>query len=488
MFDQLKRLGAETAIYGVSTIVGRFLTFLLVPFYTNVLPSTSDYGIVATVYAYVAFVNVIYGYGMESAYFRYASALEIGDARQNFSTPFISLVLTSLTFSSFLHLLSSPLADLIGIGQSHARLVSYAAWVLFFDTVCVLPFASLRLQNRARHFAAIKLLNIASNVLLNVVLLLKFKLGVEGIFLSGVISSGLTFVFLLPVIAKQFQLEFHSGLYKHLLRFGLPLVPAALAGIALQVIDRPILKALTDDSTVGIYQANYRLGIFMMLVVSMFEYAWRPFFLQTMREPNAKQIYARVMTYFLLAAAFVFLFFSLFISDLVRIRVFGYHLIKQEYWSGLPIVPVVLLAYIFTGINTVLVAGVHIQKKTYIFPYTTGFGALVNIAGNYFLIPILGMMGAAIATLLSYMAMAAAMFVAVQSFYHVDYELNRIGKLALVTLLIFVVYSLLALEPGAAPALLFKFLLFVAFPTLLLISRFFNSGELDFLKRLSRVK
>ncbi len=116
MFDKLKRLGTETAIYGISTIVGRFLTFLLVPFYTNVLPSTSDYGIVATVYAYIAFLNVIYGYGMESAYFRYASALEIGNAKQNFSTPFLSIFITSLVFSTVLHLLSAPVASLMGIG------------------------------------------------------------------------------------------------------------------------------------------------------------------------------------------------------------------------------------------------------------------------------------------------------------------------------------------------------------------------------------
>src|SRR3989304_3524162 len=114
MFEKLKRLGAETAIYGISTIVGRFLTFLLVPFYTNVLPSTNDYGIVATVYAYIAFLNVIYGYGMESAYFRYASAMEIGDPRQNFSTPFVSIFFTSLIFSGAVHFLSTPVADLIG--------------------------------------------------------------------------------------------------------------------------------------------------------------------------------------------------------------------------------------------------------------------------------------------------------------------------------------------------------------------------------------
>lgn len=484
MFDKLKRLGAETAIYGVSTIVGRFLTFLLVPFYTNVLPSTSDYGIVATVYAYIAFLNVIYGFGMESAYFRYASGLEVGDARQNFSTPFLSLFVTSLIFSSFLHLLSGEVAGVIGVGESHASLVRYGSWILFFDTICLIPFASLRLQNRAKLFASIKLFNIVSNILLNVILLLKFKLGVEGIFLSGLFSSALTFFVLLPIISKQFHLGFHRALYRQLLRFGLPLIPAALSGIAIQVIDRPILKALTDDSVVGIYQANYRLGIFMMLVVSMFDYAWRPFFLTTAKDQNAKEIFSRVMTYFLLIAAFIFLFFSFFIGDLVRIRVLGYHLIKQEYWSGLSIVPVVLCAYIFTGMNAILVAGVHIQKKTSILPYTTGLGGLVNIGGNYLLIPLIGMMGAAVATLLSYLVMASALFVIVQRFYPVQYEARRIATIAVVTIFLFAVYSTLNFESFHSLAIPLKVLLLIALPILLLVFRFFDRAELASLKRL----
>jgi O-antigen/teichoic acid export membrane protein len=484
MFEKLKRLGAETAIYGVSTIVGRFLTFLLVPFYTNVLPSTSDYGIVATVYAYIAFLNVIYGYGMESAYFRYASAIEIGDVKQNFSTPFISLFLTSLVFSAFLHLFSAPVGDLIGIGSSYAVLVRYSAWILFFDAVCLIPFASLRLQSRAKLFATVKIVNIVSNILLNVVLLLKFRLGVEGIFISGFASSALTFFILLPVIRKQFRFNFHRDLFRHLLRFGLPLIPAALSGIAIQVIDRPMLKALTNDSVVGIYQANYRLGIFMMLIVSMFDYAWRPFFLTSAKEENAREMFSRVMTYFLVGASFVFLFFSFFIGDIVRIRVFGHYFIKPEYWSGLSIVPIVLCAYIFTGMNTVLVAGVHIEKKTHILPYTTGAGAIVNVVSNYLLIPPLGMLGAAYATLFSYMVMAGSLYVIVQRFYHVPYEYRRIVTIAIVTAVLFAVYSWLNLTGASVSSLLLKALLVLAFPILLLGSKFFEPNEITSLKRI----
>jgi len=483
MFDKLKRLGTETAIYGISTIVGRFLTFLLVPFYTNVLPSTSDYGIVATVYAYIAFLNVIYGYGMESAYFRYASALEIGNAKQNYSTPFLSIFLTSLVFSTFLHLLSAPVASLIGIGPGYAILVRYAAWILFFDAICLIPFASLRLQNHAKLFASIKILNIVSNILLNVLLLLKFRLGVEGIFISGLVSSGLTFLLLLPTIRRQLQLEVHRDLFKHLLRFGLPLVPAALSGIAIQVIDRPILKALTNDGVVGIYQANYRLGIFMMLVVSMFDYAWRPFFLTTAKEENAKEIFSRVMTYFIVGASFIFLFFSFFIGDIVRIHVLGHYFIKPEYWGGLSIVPIVLCAYVFTGVYTVLVAGVHIEKKTSILPYTTGAGAIVNVVCNYLLIPPLGMLGAAYATLFSYMVMAIALYVSVQRFYFVAYEFRRLVLTVIVTGLLFLLFLWIGLGGISISSFIIKALLLLAFPILLFVFKFFDSRELAALRQ-----
>jgi O-antigen/teichoic acid export membrane protein len=487
MFDKLKRLGAETAIYGISTIVGRFLTFLLVPFYTNVLPSTSDYGIVATVYAYIAFLNVIYGYGMESAYFRYASALEIGDRKQNFSTPFLSIFLTSLILSSFIHLFSAPIASLIGIGTGYASLVRYAAWILFFDALSVIPFASLRLKNRAKLFAAIRILSITANIVLNVVLLLKFRLGVEGIFISGFASSGLTLLLLLPSIQKQFQLKFHHDLFRHLLRFGLPIIPAALSGIAIQVIDRPILKALTSDSVVGIYQANYRLGIFMMLIVSMFDYAWRPFFLTTAKEENAKEVFSRVMTYFIVGASFIFLFFSFFIRDIVRIHIFGHYFIKPEYWSGLPIVPVVLCAYIFTGVYTVLVAGVHIEKKTHILPYTTGAGAIVNVVCNYLLIPAFGMLGAAYATLFSYLVMAGSLYVIVQRFYYVAYEFRRIATVAIVTALLFVLFLWVGFGGIPLSSFIVKVLLLLVFPILLLVFKFFDSRELATLRRVFRL-
>ncbi|MGA7160712.1 MAG: oligosaccharide flippase family protein [Bacteroidota bacterium] len=476
MFSQIKRLGADTAIYGISTIVGRFLTFLLVPFYTNVL-TTSQYGIVANIYSYLAFLNVVYNYGMESAYFRYASGLEGGDAKENFSTPFFSIAVTSALFSGLIITFAVPLTHVFLIGESLYRILYYSAGILFFDALVIVPFASLRLAHRPKLFATLKIVNIGSNVAFNIISLLWLKWGVEGIFISGLASSLLTFALLIPHIVKSSTWSFSTSLYSALLKFGLPYVPVGLSGMVLQVIDRPMLKAFTNDSNVGIYQANYRLGIFMNLVTSMFDYAWKPFFLSHANDENAKVLFARVLTYFLLLMSAIFLVLSFFISDVVQIKIFGRHIIHPDYWSGLSVVPVVLLAYIFGGVSIHLNAGIFIEKKTaYLLP-TSILAAVSNIVANFFLIPKYGIMGAAYATLIAYAISAFALYFIVQRFYRIEYEFGRIGKLALSVGLIY------GLEIGAArsgfDSLATRLGLICLWPIVLYFIRFFSSGELS---------
>jgi O-antigen/teichoic acid export membrane protein len=444
MLDKILRLGKDAAIYGLSSIVGRFLNFLLVPFYTNVL-LPSEYGVVANLYAYIAFVAIVYGYGMEQAYMRYVSTLELGDRREHFSTPLLSLIVTSLLLSSLLHLFSPEVASLIGLGAAHTDLVQYAAWILCCDTLMIVPYASLRMSRRAKSFAALRIVHIVLNVLLNIVFLVGFGMKTEGVVLANLVASGATLLVLLWQTGDQFVPKFSTPLYRALLRFGLPYVPAGLAGIAMQVIDRPILKALTDDATVGIYQANYRLGVLMMLVVSMFDYAWRPFFL---------------------THAHVFLVVSLFIEDLVRVKIGGAYFFNPAYWEGVGIVPWVLLAYIFTGAYTNFVVGVTIEKKTAYLPVVTAAGAVVNIGVNYALIPVYGIWGAAYATLAAYVVMAGAMYGVSQQFYRVTYEWGKILRLLVAVALVGALAVSFKFEPLTAAGVLVKVVLLVLFVVL----------------------
>ncbi|HZY10847.1 MAG TPA: polysaccharide biosynthesis C-terminal domain-containing protein [Bacteroidota bacterium] len=435
MFEHLKRLGTDTAIYGVSTIVGRFLNFLLVPLYTNVL-LPEDYGIVTYLYSLIAFMNVIYAYGMESAYFKYSSTLEHGTPQQNYSTAFLSILGSSIFLSAGIIVFHSSIGLVINIPDQYESLLLYTAGILAFDAIAIIPFAALRSERKAKLFASIKVLNIAINLVLNIILIVILQKGVQGIFISGFVASVFTFIMLIPTMMRNFRFDFSGNLYRALLKFGLPTIPAGLASMAIQVIDRPILRALTDDATVGIYQANYRLGIFMMLIVSMFDYAWRPFYFSVAKEPNAKEIFARVLTYLLLCMSLVFLVLTFFIEDIVKINFFGRHIIHPDYWSGLNIVPIVLLGYLFLGVSTTLSAGIYIEKRTQYLPIITFVGAGTNIMMNYLLIPSMGIYGAALATLAAYFIMSIVMYIVAQSVFPIRFEYVRIVKILIAILVV----------------------------------------------------
>jgi len=423
---------------------------------------------------------------MEPAYMRFVSSLEIGDKKQNFSIPFFSLLLTSFFLALTINLNSSLLASLLGFEQSQNQFIRYAGWILFFDALAVIPFASLRMEQKAKRFAFLKIFNIVVNLLLNLVLIIGFGMHAEGVFLANLIASCLTFFAMLGMVIKQLTFKLPVKLYKEILKFGFPYIPAGLAGIAMQVVDRPIVKALTNDATLGIYQLNYRLGIFMMLIVGMFDYAWRPFFLNHAKDPDAKPLFAKVFTYYILGAMAVFLTVSLFIEDIIRMKFFGKQFFPPVYWQGAEIVPWVLLAYVFTGAYVVFVVGIYLEKKTKYLPLISGAGALLNIGANFILIPVIGILGAALSTLLSYIVMAVGIYFASQKFYYVEYEWKKVLKIAGSAITLFIIFLLFHPEPLSFTGSMVKILLIAIFGVTLLITKVIDSNEIAELKKIVR--
>ena len=481
MIEKIGRLGTETAVYGVSTVVGRFLTFLLTPFYANIL-SPGDLGIVATLYSYIAFLNIVYHYGMDISYMKYVSTLELGNRKETFTVPFVSVAVSSLVFSILLLANAPSVSELVGAGRENSGLVGYAAMILFLDAVSHIPFAALRMNRQARNFASVKLAGIVVNVICAVLFLVEFGMGLEGIFLAGVASSAVTLLLLSPTIIGNLSVSWSRKMFRSLLSYGLPTLPAGLAAIVIQVADRPILESLTDLRTVGIYQANYRLGIFMMLIVSMFEFAWRPFSFAHARDEDAQRLFARVMTYLFLVMAGVFIILFFFLEDLAKAPIFfGYSLLPESYWEGLPVVPVILLAYVFLGISTVCSAGLYIEKKTGILPAIAIAGAVLNVAANWLLIPHWGMHGAAVATLLSYVLMALFMYRSSQRVYHVEYESGRMLRLLVVSVTVCAAGVLIT---PPIPIFLWRLLLILLFVAGLRWLRFFERSELAAMKGL----
>ena len=471
MLEKIKELSKDTAIYGISTVVGRFLNFLLVPFYTNIfLPQ--DYGIITNVYAFIAIMTIFFIYGMDAAYLKFSKDKELGNEKDIFSTPYFSVLIFSLLFCFSIFFLRNEIAIELAVPGTYEYLLVLVSAILFADAIAVLPFIKLRIERNAKKFALFKIINISINVVLNLVLILKFKMGIEAVFISNLIASGFTFILLMPSIAKSLRFSFSKKIFVRMLKFGLPYLPAGLGSILIQVIDRPIMEHLTDLNTLGIYQANHKLGIFMMLFVSMFQFAWQPFFMQESKNEDAKKVFSKVLTYFTLTASIILIVLSLFIDNIIRFEIFGRTIIGSLYWSGVDIVPVILFAYMFNGLYVVFTAGVYIREKSIYVPIITGAGAVVNIVSNFILIPLIGMMGAALSVLASYIVMAAGLYIVTQKFYKIEYEKKKIELIFLLILIFGCVYYFLYYNEQLF--LIYKFFLLILFLVSIL---FFVFGE-----------
>ncbi|MDA0986952.1 MAG: oligosaccharide flippase family protein [Bacteroidetes bacterium] len=481
MFQKIKSLFTQTAIYGTSTIVGRLLNFLLVPFYTNVL-LPDEYGIVAYIFSIIALVGMIYGFGLEAAFFKYSTSKEGGNIEKTFSTSFLSLSVTSILLSTIILLNGEFILNTLSLEKLFLPSIYFAAITLAFDSFAAIPFSLLRLKNQAKYFAIVKILNIVITILSNIYFLLYLDFGVNGIFLSSAIASVGTVIFLLPVIYKNFSFQKNYNLMENLWRYGLPLIPAGIATTSLQIIDRPILRILTTDATVGIYQANYRLGIFMMLVVQMFDFAWRPFYFSHSNDADSKKIMSRVMIYFTLLLFLIFLIFSFFIPDIIALNIFGKSIIHQNYWSGLHIVPVILLAYLFFGLSNIFSAGLYIEKKTHLVPIASIIAAGLKIVLTFILVPFFEIMGAAIATLVAYLSLAITMLLLSQKAYPIQYEWARFSKITFVSLIIFL--TTIFFEQYASNQIILKIILLLLFIPLLYLFKFFNAEEKNKIKKI----
>ena len=525
-FGRIKQLASETAIYGVSSIVGRMLNFLLFPFYSHVFPPEA-YGVLSIVYAAFIFFNIVYQYGMESAYLKYASDASSRTERQKvFSTVSWSLMVTSIGLGALLIALRDPTAALIGLEAEWTWLLYYVAVILLLDTLAVVPFAELRLQHRPWRFAIIRLINVGVNIALNIYLILGLGMGIEAVFLANAIASGVMVLLLIPQYVERFRLTFDRIVWRKLMRFGLPFVPGGLGYAVTDRINLFFLKRMDGDTVealygdemdadrlreqaeqaardameghdtvppevgqqmldaanavygsyvVGVFNGVLKLALLMMLLMQMFRFAWQPFFLQRADDPDAKQLFARVFTLLTAAGLLVFLGVSFYAREIVAIPLPGdYELVNPRYWLGLFIVPVALIAYLFQGWYYVFSAGAYLTENTKYFVHCTLLGAAVALGANAVLVPTLGMIGAAWATALAYATMALSLLFIVQKFYYVPYEWGRVLSMSGCAIGLYFLWELVpALQHWAIEAGLI-----VAFAASLVAFRIIPAGSL----------
>ncbi|MBD8982623.1 MAG: lipopolysaccharide biosynthesis protein [Bacteroides cellulosilyticus] len=431
----LKSLAKETAIYGVSSIVGRFLNYLLVPVYTIALPASSGgYGVVTNIYAWVALVLVLLTCGMETGFFRFANKGE-DDPMRVYSTTLLSVSFGSLIFVALGLLFLEPIAGWLEYGE-HPWYIGMMMIVVAMDAIQSIPFAYLRYKKRPIKFAALKLLFIFLNIALNLFYYVILKGNDVGYaFLFNLICTSVVMLCMIPEL-RGFTYVLDRELLKRMLRYSLPLVVLGVAGILNQVADKIIFPFVYPDEAeatvqLGIYGAASKIAMIMAMFTQAFRFAYEPFVFGKSKEKDSREMYAQAMKFFIIFTLLAFLA-VMFYMDILR------HVIGRDYWDGLRVVPIVMAAEIFMGIYFNLSFWYKLIDETRWGAYFSLTGCTILILMNIFLIPKYGYIACAWAGFTGYgVAMLLSYFVG-QKKYPIQYDLKAIGMYALLAAVLYV--------------------------------------------------
>ncbi len=490
MKEQLKSLSKDTMTYGLMIVISRFLTFALSLLYAHDL-TTAEMGNLSTVLTLVLFSGILAAFGMEAGFFRFFDKEKPEENRRLFSNAYLTIAITSFFLSLILFLFAEHISELITDNAYGLPMIRYAAWIPFLDSIMLIPYAYLRMVNRTREFTITRFSVTVIAAGLSLLFVIVLKQGPTGALKAQFISSFIGAAVLFRHLIKNKLFKYDFSLYKKMLVFGLPTIPASLSAIILQISDQPLIKFLIGgeegSSQTGIYSINYKLGIPMMFFVTMFEYAWKPFYLNHRKDENAKDIFARVLTYFTLLASVIFLLISLFIDHIVQIPLSSTRtVIPAEYWQGLSIVPFVLLGYYFNGMFTNFTSAFYITKKTKYLPIAIGVAAIFNFTSNIIFIPIYGYIAAAYNTLLAYMISAGLLYYFQRKIYVVNYEWGRIFKIVFSTGSIYIINYYFNNFENVLTDILFKTFLLCLHVILLRLLGFYSKSEISEIKRIAK--
>lgn len=436
MKNPIQQLFGQTVVYGLGIVLPRLLNYLLLtPFYTRVF-ERATYGIITELYAYVVFLLVILTYGMETGFFRYASHSE--KKERVYATVLGSLFVTSVLFILSMVIWGGGISRVLGYAD-HPEYIRWLALIVGIDAFTSIPFARIRLYNRAGRYAMIRIAEVVVNIGLNlfflyycpkhaelpwVDLVYRAEIGVGYVLISNLAASVVKLVLLSGEIRAAFRSTMDRALLVTLLRYSYPLLIAGLAGTVNEALDRVLLKHLLPQEVspmeqLGIYGANYKLAVLMTLFVQMFKYAAEPFFFSRSQEENARGLYADVMTFFVSAGLFIFLLVNLFMDVFILF-------IGSDFREGSAIVPVILMANLVMGIFFNLSIWYKLTNKTMIGAVLVMTGALITIVVNVLFIPAFGYVASAWAHLICYSVMVVLSYTWSRKHYPIPYKTGKI--------------------------------------------------------------
>lgn len=441
--SQLKKLAGQTAIYGLSSILGRSINFLLIIVYTAYLDKAA-LGAFTGIYALIGFLNIVFTYGMETAFFRFSTGKNLDSTKVYYNSQ--SLLITStLILGSGVYLLAPWLSEVMNY-PNQAYLFRWTALILSFDAILAIPFAKLRLENRAIAFAGAKLINILLNVLFNLLLIIwipgwiaegtlpegflgfQEDWGVEYILLSNLLANGL----IIPFVwwrAGFFKFSLEKAIIKPMWAYSLPLLFMGLAGVTNELVSRLLFEyvlpadyfpGMSSREAAGIFGANFKLAILMNLVIQAFKYAAEPFFFRQSADKNSPQLYAKVMHAFILFCSLLMVAISVNLFWIGPLFLKG-----AAYATGFYIVPVLLMGYLLLGVYFNLSIWFKVTDKTSYSFWITFVGALISVVIIVGLVPVWGFMGGALSTLGCYLVMTAICYWYGQKFYPIPYQTGK---------------------------------------------------------------
>ena len=433
----VQKLAGQTIIYGFGTIVPRFLNYgILTFFYTRVFPK-EEYGVVTELYAWMVLFQVILTYGMETGFFRFAQKKE--EYERVYSTALLSLFFTSAGFLIVTNLFIGTFSALLDYRNNQDYIRMFSA-ILAIDAFCAIPFARLRNENRPVVFSTIKITNVIITIVA-VLFLLKWapavypktgglfhKLynpdyGVGYVFVANLIGSAMTLIMLSPFIFR-IRIKFDKRIWYRMINYSFPLLIAGVSGSINDAIDKVLLRRLIGGEkglyTVGEYGAGFKIGVLMALFIQMFRFAAEPFFFERAKHSDAKETYAFVMKYFIIAMLLLFLCINLYKSGIQ-------YILDKSYRNSLVVVPIISMAYLLYGIYINHSIWFKLNDLTKFGIYITVTGAFITIVINVVFIPVYGYMASAWAHVISYGSMIILSFILARKYYWVDYRMRAMA-------------------------------------------------------------
>ena len=433
----LKRFLKDTIIYGIAAVLPRVINFLLVKVHTDALP-TNNYAENTNFYIWIALLAVLLTFGMETAFFRFYKTENKKDSL--ISTAFLSVFITTLIFVLVALLFSDFFTSIFDFSSNPLQL-KLLVGIIALDTLMVVPFAYLRASGRPLKYAAIKLINVGVIVVINLIFLKFVPEFIEKekslpiflteifnsiyivnfIYIANIIGSAISFVLVLPYLLK-FKWSFNIQLFKKLVSYSWPIAVAGVAYVINENLDKILIGKLIDKDTMGIYSACYKLAIFMNLYIMAFRLGAEPFFFNHSDKKDAKETYAKILNYFIIIGSLVFVGIVVFIDVLKR------PFINEDYWGAIIIVPIVLLANLFLGVYHNLAIWYKLTDKTRFAMLFSIIGAIITIVINFVMLPKIGFIASAWATLIAYGTMMVLSYFIGKKHYPVPYDLKKSGS------------------------------------------------------------